>query len=348
MPESTVDYADKFAGCLVGFAIGEALGSPLESKSRAEISSQYSQPVRDYLPFNNTTLQGNFGLNPNTFMMLLQAESLVRTGGAVLASDFGPAMLAALDLPIVGQFGKTTRESLQNVRSTGDYQSGSASEDTADNEAACRVAPLGLLYSYGEFVPGEFRQACASAARLTHNNSVAIQAAVAVAGAVRAMCRHEIMPEDLMALALDLIPPGYLDLPLAGNPLRQKLLAAQDYIEERQTFVDNVLANDLDVDIFRVDLKNMLRCGISSYAPETVAAAFYAFVAQKDSFEEALVLAINPGGATSATGAITGAIAGAYHGLAAIPERWRQGLPGYAKIVESAQALHALAANRAG
>lgn len=348
MPESTVDYADKFVGCLVGFAIGEMLGSSLEASHRAATSIRHAQPVRDYFPSEDTILQGGLEPIPNTFLMLLQAESLLRTGGAVMPNDFAPAMLAALDLPIANQFGKTTRDSLQSARSSGAYQGGPVSEDAADSEAACRIAPLGLLYSYGEFAPEEFRQACATAASLTHNHPLAIQAAVVVAGAVRAMCRREIMPEDLMALALDLIPPGYLGLPLAGNPLRQKLLAAQDYIEERQTFVDNVLANDLDVDIFRVDLKNMLRCGISIYAPETIAAAFFAFVAQKDSFEEALVLAINPGGATATIGAITGALAGAYHGLSAIPERWRQSLPGYAKIVETAQVLHNLAIRRAG
>lgn len=56
-------------------------------------------------------------------------------------------------------------------------------------------------------------------------------------------------------------------------------------------------------------------------AEEALAIAIYcALVA--DDFADAVVLAVNHGGDSDSTGAITGNILGAAHGVAAIPARW--------------------------
>jgi ADP-ribosylglycohydrolase len=347
---------DSFLGSLVGLAVGDALGSPAEFKSRQEIAELYGT-VQDYLPRESYTLVAGHeeiewpaapagATTEDTHFALLHAASLVQTGGKVEPLDFGPYFVEVLDTPLVNFLGATTLESLQRARQTNDYQGGINGERAAGNGVAMRIAPVGLLHVYGQFDRSRFLADCERAARLTHSNPVAIAAGIAVATAVRLMSRREIIPEDLMAAALDMMPPGYLGLPLAGNPLRQKLLAAQDYIEERQTLVDNVEAGDLSFDFWRIDLNNMERCGTSGYAPETVAAAFYAFAARKDSFEEAIKLAVNAGGDTDSIAAITGAIAGAYHGLSAIPVRWRSGLLNYPQVAETARALHKTARSR--
>lgn len=351
------DWEDRFLGCLVGLAIGDALGSPLEFKSRQEIVEQYGGPVRDFLSRDGTVLVAGHEEYPaeslapgtpteDTRLALLHAESIVATGGRVDPADFGPRFVGLLDTEWAGHMGRTTYASLKQAQATGDYQAGLAGERAAGNGVAMRIAPIGLLHSQGNFSRENFLADCEKAARLTHNNPVAVGAGVALAEAVRVLCRHEIMPEDLMAAALDTLQPGYLGLPLVNNPLRQKLLFAQDYIEERQTLVDNVEANDLSVDFFRIDLNNLERCGTTGYAPTSIAAAFYAFAARKDSFEEAVLVAINAGGDADTIGAMTGAIAGAYHGLAAIPGRWRENLKGYNEIVETARALYRVASTR--
>ncbi len=348
---------DRFLGCLVGFAIGDALGSPVEFKSRQEIVETFGGPVRDYQPREGLVLVAGHeesempdlppgATTEDTALALLQAQSIIRTGGLVEPLDFGPYMTRLLDGPLVDFLGATTFASLTRARATGDYGAGLDGERAAGNGVALRLAPLGLLHSYGQYDRARFLNDCERAARLTHANPIAIGAGVAVAAAVRLLCRQDILPEDLMAAALDLLPPGYLGLPMAGNPLRQKLLSAQDYLEERQTLVDNVEASDLSVDWFRIDLNNLERCGTSGYAPETIGAAFYAFTARKDSFEEAVTLAVNAGGDTDSVAAITGALAGAYHGLEAIPLRWREGLLNYTEVAETARALHKTARSR--
>ncbi len=70
---------------------------------------------------------------------------------------------------------------------------------------------------------------------------------------------------------------------------------------------------------YRYDRRRMENPG--GYIVETLRAVFQALFAT-DSFESALVEVVNRGGDADTTGAILGMIAGALHGLDAIPKRW--------------------------
>jgi ADP-ribosyl-[dinitrogen reductase] hydrolase len=59
----------------------------------------------------------------------------------------------------------------------------------------------------------------------------------------------------------------------------------------------------------------------SGYIVDTLEAALWC-VARTQTFEEALVLAVNLGHDSDTVGAVTGQLAGATYGLSAIPERW--------------------------
>lgn len=59
----------------------------------------------------------------------------------------------------------------------------------------------------------------------------------------------------------------------------------------------------------------------SGWAVSTLQAALWAFQTA-DSFEAALILAVNLGGDADTIGAVCGQISGAYYGYSAIPERW--------------------------
>jgi poly(ADP-ribose) glycohydrolase ARH3 len=61
-------------------------------------------------------------------------------------------------------------------------------------------------------------------------------------------------------------------------------------------------------------------------AHHSVPAAICAFLLHADSFTDALTFAVMLGGDTDTIGSMTGAIAGALHGLQAIPEPWLSGL----------------------
>jgi hypothetical protein len=181
--------------------------------------------------------------------------------------------------------------------------------------------------------------------------------------AVNVLAHHEILPEDLMSAILDHYNPASESE--VGTPASQvlskrrgNLLAVQDYIEERQTLIDNIEAGDFlsfsDADVFQVDLRNMGRA--FRYAEFTALnPACYAFVACKTSFEAAMQLAFafvdaslaDPASQTPyAVPLIVGALAGAYHGIDAIPDEWKKQSPNYDRIVDIAKRLHTIARTR--
>ena len=73
------------------------------------------------------------------------------------------------------------------------------------------------------------------------------------------------------------------------------------------------------------------RLGSSIEAHESVPAALYSFLRHPESFENAVEFAVRLGDDTDTVGAMTGAIAGAFHGYRAIPAKWLRPLENGAK-----------------
>lgn len=67
-----------------------------------------------------------------------------------------------------------------------------------------------------------------------------------------------------------------------------------------------------------------LGCDIRTH--RSVPTAVYAFAAHPASFSEAVLFAVSLGGDTDTIGAMTGTIAGAYHGIEGIPPDWIKAL----------------------
>ncbi|MFH5927481.1 ADP-ribosylglycohydrolase family protein [Roseomonas xinghualingensis] len=76
----------------------------------------------------------------------------------------------------------------------------------------------------------------------------------------------------------------------------------------------------------------------SGYVVHTLEAALWA-VERTESFEEALVLAVNLGDDADSVGAVTGQLAGALYGMSGIPARWLEPLAWQARLVGLADAL---------
>lgn len=84
--------------------------------------------------------------------------------------------------------------------------------------------------------------------------------------------------------------------------------------------------------------KDRSRIKSTGYVIDTLEAALWC-TSKADSFEEALVLAVNLAGDADTVGAVTGQIAGAVFGASAIPERWLQPLAWRERIEDTAERL---------
>jgi ADP-ribosyl-[dinitrogen reductase] hydrolase len=98
----------------------------------------------------------------------------------------------------------------------------------------------------------------------------------------------------------------------------------------------DAVACALEVDVLREPLRTMIETAPgrqrgelpnTGWVRHTVINATWALLTT-NTFEEALVQAVNLGEDADSTGAVTGMLAGAAYGLEAIPDRWREALRG--------------------
>lgn len=184
-------------------------------------------------------------------------------------------------------------------------------EGSAGNGAAMRVAPVGLRFARNpERCAAEARRQ----ARLTHAHPLGIDGAAAQAVAVAAAVRGD----DHVAAAIEAAQT---------EELRARLRAAAELAEHGAE---------------PADAARLL--GATVAAHESVPAALLAAAAP--TFEDALTFAVRCGGDTDTVAAMAGAVAGARHGVEAIPARWLDALEDGAKGRTHVERLAARLADR--
>src|SRR6266550_3389125 len=173
-------------GALYGLAIGDALGMPTQSRSRADIVARYGSlldgfepgppghPLAAGLPAGTVT--------DDTEQAVLLARLIVKSGGAPDPAELASQLLAwedsmrargSLDL-----LGPSTRQALGAVAAGASIEDAGRSGTT--NGAAMRVAPVGVATPPGDL--GLLVDRVVAASRVTHNTGIALAGAAAVAG----------------------------------------------------------------------------------------------------------------------------------------------------------------------
>lgn len=168
-----------------------------------------------------------------------------------------------------------------------------------------RCAPLALLFAQD---PERNIAATYSSARLTHYDRMWSWAAVTL---------------NLIVSAL-----------VAGNTIKDSLKLIVDHME------------DYDVPVPVLERLSQLEATTyiqpSTMAFDALEAAIVCLL-RTETAETAIVEAVNLGGASQATGAVCGALAGASHGLSGLPDRWWQRLEDVDAFVDLADRLCSLA-----
>ncbi len=142
---SPMTLSDRFRGCLIGLAVGDAVGTALEFKKRGSF-----EPITDMIG------GGPFHLDPgqwtdDTSMALCLAESLIQTDG-FSADDQMTRYCRWLDSGYMSSTGKcfdignTVMTALKRYRATGNPNAGSADPHTAGNGSIMRLAPVVMYF----------------------------------------------------------------------------------------------------------------------------------------------------------------------------------------------------------
>jgi ADP-ribosylglycohydrolase len=321
------DMRSRFRGCLVGGAVGDALGAPVEFMNQREIVQRFGQSgIRDYVP-----AYGRLGaITDDTQMTLFTAEGMLRTyvrgcmrGLSTFTGVTDHAYLRWLETqgyksPIdIGHDGwlwdqkslhsarapgRTCLSALKSKRGFGD----SATNDSKGCGGVMRVAPVGL-YGWHRRAEGgaasEFFTVASEISGLTHGHPTGQ------------------WPAGVFALLVMRC--------LDGVPVVEALKEATGILKTKERHEETLNAIQVAVGLAESGLppgaEQVEKLGGGWIAEEALAISLYCVLVAKD-FEHGIALAVNHGGDSDSTGAIAGNLLGAMLGVEAIPERWRMPL----------------------
>ena len=282
-PTSAVpSLQDRFLGCLLGLAVGDAIGAPFEGLPATAIWYDFggarkliANPPAELLTYTD-----------DTQMMIAVAETLTECGGideATLCARF----VQNYD-PDRG-YGRGARRILETMAAAGDWRQLARTVfpgGSLGNGAAMRVAPVGLLFHRD--VDALLEQARQSALP-THTHPIGIEGA------------------QLLALAIAIV-------------LRERQFDKEAFYEEllAHTMTEEFRRQlKLAAGITPTDTIAIL--GSSLEAHRSVTTAIACFTMSPDSYTTTIASAIGLGDDTDTLAAMAGAIAGARLGIGALP-----------------------------
>jgi len=319
----------RFLGCLLGGAIGDALGAPVEFMDLDEIVRAYGERgICDYAP-----AYGKLGaITDDTQMTLFTAEAMLSAHvAAALQSqepDFFRAGVASYARWLMTQENSrllsagnakvswllqhrklfTRRAPGTTCLSALHSSRGKATRATNDSKGCggvMRMAPVGMYFAHAlgrerhpdRLLPNIFATGNDLAA-ITHGHPSGSLSAGAFAVMVSLLLVGDSLGDAIHAAKGE----------LGKHPSHNETLAA---IEKAESLAKS-----------RPRERSALReLGKGFVAEEALAMGLYCALSARD-FEDGIVLAVNHSGDSDSTGAITGNLLGAAAGTEAIPERW--------------------------
>jgi ADP-ribosylglycohydrolase len=346
-----MDRVDRFLGSLVGLAVGDALGRPLEGMTAEEIRQHYGE-VAHYVevPPDQAERWCMPGLHSDdTQQALALTETILEAGRAdpdVLGRKFLALARGPKVLPLGAHrgFGRNFQYTVAAWKRGCRWNGGG--RNTAGIGASMRVAPVGLAFAGDD---PAIRENATLQALVTHQDPRGIIAACVVAYLVgRALWTHpeKIVPEALLRDAVGFaeraqewlhdVHRQHLAPETADTyPQFSKALAGlSGKLHEPPEVVLPFIARQAEeIAAYR------LNHPCQGFALGGVIAAIYFALHQPGTFGEPVLRAIHAGGDTDSVGAITGAITGALTGYGAIPDAWKRDLVGREQIELRALAL---------
>ncbi len=306
---SEITTRERFRGCLLGLAAGDALGTTLEFKRPGSFE-----------PINDMIGGGPFGLEPgewtdDTSMALCLAASLLARRGFdpmdqmeryVRWRDEGYLSSTGKCFDI----GNTVSGALALFSRTGEPFAGSSDRWSAGNGSLMRLAPVPMYYCGNA---AEAIDRSAESSKTTHGAEEAVDA-----------CRYF---AGLLVGAL--------------NGIDKEALLSARYCPVKNPWARRPFAEKIaEVADGSFKYREPPEIVGSGYVVKSLEAALWAFDKSQD-FREGALRAANLGDDADTTAAIYGQIAGAHYGVEAIPAEWRERLAMAAEITSMGDSLYA-------
>lgn len=340
-----MNMLDKYQGCLIGGAIGDALGYAVEFDLYNKITEKYgSNGITEY-----ELTDGLAYISDDTQMTLFTAVGLIfGKEYGVWNNNYTPFIESAYQ-----DWYKTQTQSFDEVkqsegfrvswildvpdlfkrRAPGNACLSSSSENNLgsiekpiNDSKGCggvmRVAPIGLYFDANQIEQSKIDRLGAEAAALTHGNPMGYIPAAFMVHIISLISHNDVALSDAVKSAIDSISAMFAD--------------TQD-IEKFIVLIEKAI--DLSQNNAQ-DEENIRSIGEGWIGDEALAIAIYCVLKYQNDFEKCIIAAVNHNGDSDSTGSIAGNILGAYLGLEAIPQKFIPNLELKDLILEIANDLY--------
>ena len=291
-----MDILESIKSVLFGVVVGDALGVPVEFKSREYLKKH---PVKDIIGY------GTYNQPPGTFS---DDSSLTFCLAEALTNDFDLSIIAENFINWaknsywtatneVFDIGNATSKAIRNLSSgISPELAGGRSEFDNGNGSLMRISPL-LFYIYKMQI-NERYEIIKKVSSMTHGH---------ISSIISCFYYLEFMIELLWNKDIFNV---YCNLKNNIPKFLNELLIEQKEIEK----FNRLLKNNI-YELKEEEIKS------GGYVIETLEASIWCLLTTKD-YKEAVLKAVNLGNDTDTTGCVTGGIAGLYHGYNNIPKNW--------------------------
>ena len=278
-----MEIIERFMGCLTGLACGDAVGATVEFKARGQF-----QPLTDMLGGGKFRLKKGEWTD-DTSMALCLAASLIEIPGFDARDQMDRywrwANNGYMSCKKQGfGIGKTVIKSLCQYRKTGNPYSGPTNHKTAGNGSIMRLAPVPMFYFPNKESILWFS---GESSRTTHGAEECIDA-----------CR---------------LLGGILFAALSGKD-KTSILFQQNIADDSTKRIKSIACL-----LYKSKVEEEIKS--TGYVIDSLEAALWCFL-HTESFEEAILKAVNLGDDADTTAAVCGQIAGAYYGITGVPGKW--------------------------
>lgn len=297
---------------IVGFAVGDALGVPVEFISRNQLKKN---PVKDMIGFGTHnqvagTWSDDTSLTIALIKALIEKEFSINTVADKMIDWLYKGKYTANGT--VFDVGYTTRVAISKMyNGINPIQAGGKDEDSNGNGSLMRIHPLAFyLFNVDDF---EYRKDIIyQVSSLTHANIIS-----------KVSCHF------LVELIIQLLK--IKDISMAYDIVCKKF---NTYYTEIQ--IQNTFKNIFSKKILQLPMSSIQSTG---YVIDTLESVLWC-IFHTTTFKDAVLTAVNLGDDTDTIGAITGGVAGIIYGLDAIPKEWINNLENNIIIFNAANDLY--------
>ncbi len=325
------ELADKFAGCILGGAIGDGLGTATEGRTPQEIRARFGGRVEDFMPpfaaKPDGRHKGDGFVSDDTLMVLALCRAYRAKGGQLEAHDmltyFLPEMVDKptwvpefqREMPLIERLFYPEKYLLIRLRLASVNPREAGIGNMVNCGAAMYAAPVGLMNA------GDPDLAYLRAVNVfsAHQYSYGLEAAALMAASVAEAARPNATVESIIATALRLAKDG------TRAALEAVIAAARTAPADEDAAQTHLRAAMEPFDTVKGGVQEFERAGAypsQLHSIEEFPLALAYLLISGGDFTQAVLGAVNYGRDADSIAGMVGAIIGALVGKSGLPQRW--------------------------